>query len=106
MIFRSQSFNPTSYRYLLFSTTIVSPLVVSAVVSKFAVMLVTFRQPHKGGHVASDGSNERRNAYKPKDLNCSYITYYQPSVRLVRNRTPFTRSPKGTRRISHVNRTK
>ncbi len=67
-------------------------------------MRVTVRPPCKGGHVASERSNERSNAYKPKDLNCSYITYYQPSVRLVRNRTPFTQSPKGKRRISHVNR--
>ena len=53
-------------------TQAVSPLVVNAVVSKFAIMLVTFRQLRKGGHVASERSNERRNAYKPKDLNCSY----------------------------------
>jgi hypothetical protein len=56
----------------------VSPLVTATAVSKFAIMLVTFRQLRKGGHVASEGSNERRNAYKPRDLNCSYITSVNP----------------------------
>jgi len=39
--------------------------------------------------MTNKGSNERRNAYEPKDLNCSYLAYYQTSVRLVTKRTLF-----------------
>ena len=35
------------------------------------------------------GSNERGNAYKPKDLNCSCIIYYHPLVHLITDRTLF-----------------